>query len=228
MITQIYSIQTVEEAVMCAEAGADRIGVAVATGANLPAEVSVEQCREIFNAVRGKCETVLIVVTDDGEAVFPPMKELSPDVIHICGNNFFATPEFCKKAKELCPGIKVLQAVAIDGKEAVERAMYYAGFCDEIILDSVDPGIAGIGAAGVTNDWDIDAEIVERAPCRVILAGGLGPDNVRDAIMKVRPWGVDSFTRTSDKFKDGTSKKNPEKVRAFINEARAAAKDLEI
>ena len=85
MITQIYSIQTVEEAVMCAKAGADRIGVAVATGANLPAEVSVEQCREIFNVVRGKCETVLIVVTDDGEDVFPPMKELSPDVIHICG-----------------------------------------------------------------------------------------------------------------------------------------------
>ena len=226
MITQIYSIQTVEEAVMCADAGADRIGVAVSTGANLPAEVSVEKCREIYDAVKGRCETVLIVVTDNGEDVFPPMKELNPDVIHICGNNFFATPEFCRKAKEICPGIKVLQAVAIDGEGAIDRALYYAGFCDEIILDSVDPSIAGIGAAGITNDWNIDAEIVKKAPCRVILAGGLGPDNVYDSILKVRPWGVDSFTKTSDKCSDGSSKKNPDKVRSFIEEARRAENEI--
>lgn len=226
-MTQIYSIQAPEEAAACAEAGADRIGVAVATGADLPAEVSVARCREIFDAVRGRCETVLIVVTDDEEAIYPPMTELAPDVIHICGNNYFATPEFCGKAKELCPGIKVLQAVAVDGRGAVDRAMFYGSFCDEIILDSVDPSIAGIGAAGITNDWDIDAEIVNKVDCPVILAGGLGPDNVRDAILKVRPWGVDSFTRTSDRFPDGSSRKNMEKVKAFIDEAQKAFREIQ-
>ena len=86
---------------------------------------------------------------------------------------------------------------------------------------------AGIGAAGITNDWDIDAEIVDKVNCPVILAGGLGPDNVRDAILKVRPWGVDSFTKTSDKFQDGSSRKNIEKVKAFIDEAVRAFEHIQ-
>ncbi len=226
MITQIYSIQTPEEAVQCVEAGADYIGVAVATGMRLPAEVSVEECRKIYDAIGARAKKVLIVVTDSDEPIYAPLKALRPDVLHICGNNFFATPELVKKVKALCPGTEVLQAVAMDGPAAVERALYYAGFCDTLILDSVDPAIAGIGAAGVTHDWALSAEIVRRAGCRVILAGGLGPDNVADAIRAVRPWGVDSFTKTSDKLPDGTSRKSPEKVRAFVRNARAAFEEL--
>ena len=226
MITQIYSIQTPQEAVQCVEAGADYIGVAVATGMHLPAEVDVETCRDIFDAIGDRAKKVLIVVTRSDDAIYAPLEALQPDVIHICGNEYFATPEFAKKARALCPGVEVLQAVAVDGPAAVERAARFAEFCDSLILDSVDPNIAGIGAAGVTHDWSVSAEIVRRVGCKVILAGGLGPDNVADAIRAVRPWGVDSFTKTSDKLPDGSSRKNPEKVRSFIETARAAAREL--
>jgi phosphoribosylanthranilate isomerase len=226
MITQIYSIQTAAEALACAEAGADRIGVAVDTGMSLPAQVSEEKCQEIFTAVGEKATKVLIVITKTGEEVYGPLARLRPDVIHICGNDFFATPEFAAKAKKLCPGVEVLQAVPMTGPESVDLALHFAEFCDLIILDSVDPNIAGIGAAGVTHDWALDAEIVRRAHCRVILAGGLGPDNVAAAIRTVRPWGVDSFTRTSDKLSDGSTRKNPAKVRLFVKNAKEAAAEL--
>ena len=226
MMTQIYSIQNVEEARMCLDAGADSIGVAVSTGMHLPSEVSVDACKDIFDAIGDKALKVLIVVTRSEEPIFEPMDQLRPDIIHICGNEYFATPEFVAKVKARHPRMRVLQAIAVDGEEAISRARHFAAFCDMLILDSVDPKIAGIGAAGITHDWALSARIVEAVDCPVILAGGLGPDNVAAAIHQVRPWGVDSFTKTSDKLPDGTTRKNPDKIRAFVRNARQAFEEL--
>lgn len=219
---QIYSIQTVEEALQCVQAGAEAIGVAVATGANLPAEVPEATCAEIFAALEGRAQRVLLVVTQTEEETVEYVRRLQPDILQLCGNRLPATPEFAAQCRAVRPGLRVLQAVGVDGQEAIDRAKYFAGFCDMLILDSIAPGIAGIGAAGRTHDWSIDAEIVRSVPCPVVLAGGLDAENVRAAIEAVRPWGVDSFTRTSDRLSDGGSRKNIEKVRAFVQAAREA------
>lgn len=219
---QIYSIQTVEEALQCVQAGAEAIGVAVATGANLPAEVPEASCAEIFAALEGRAQRVLLVVTQTEEETVEYVRRLQPDILQLCGNRLPATPEFAAQCRAVRPGLRVLQAVGVDGPEAIDRAKYFAGFCDMLILDSIAPGIAGIGAAGRTHDWSIDAEIVRSVPCPVVLAGGLDAENVRAAIEAVRPWGVDSFTRTSDRLPDGGSRKNIEKVRAFVQAAREA------
>lgn len=222
MITQIYSIQTVEEALDCIDAGADYIGLAIDTGVNLPNQVSLKKAKEIFDAIGDKAKKVLICVTKSDEPLYEPIKYLKPDVIHLCGYDYYATREFVEKVKTLQPSIEVLQAIGVEDESAIEQAEYYSQFCDTLILDSVDRSINGIGAAGFINDWDIDAEIVKRAKCKVILAGGLSPDNVKEAILKVKPWGVDSFTKTSDVLPDGTSRKNKEKVKAFVQNAREA------
>ena len=219
---QIYSIQTVEEALQCVQAGAEAIGVAVATGANLPAEVPEATCAEIFAALEGRAQRVLLVVTQTEEETVEYVRRLQPDILQLCGNRLPATPEFAAQCRAVRPGLRVLQAVGVDGPEAIDRAKYFAGFCDMLILDSIAPGIAGIGAAGRTHDWSIDAEIVRSVPCPVVLAGGLDAENIRAAIEAVRPWGVDSFTRTSDRLPDGGSRKNIEKVRAFVQAAREA------
>ena len=227
MITQIYSIQTVQEALDCVDAGADYIGLSIDTGVNLPSQVTLEKAKEIFEAIGDKAKKVLICVTKSDEPLYEPVRFLKPDVIHLCGYDYYATPEFVKKIKEVSPGIKVLQAIGIEDESSIEQAIYYSTFVDTLILDSVDRNINGIGAAGFTNNWDIDAEIVKKAHCKVILAGGLSPDNVHDAIIKVRPWGVDSFTKTSDKLPDGTTRKNKEKVKAFIDNAHKAFKEID-
>lgn len=219
---QIYSIQTVEEALQCVQAGAEAIGVAVATGANLPAEVPEATCAEIFAALEGRAQRVLLVVTQTEEETVEYVRRLQPDILQLCGNLLPATPELAAQCRAVRPGLRVLQAVGVDGPEAIDRAKYFAGFCDMLILDSIAPGIAGIGAAGRTHDWSIDAEIVRSVPCPVVLAGGLDAENVRTAIEAVRPWGVDSFTRTSDRLPGGGSRKNIEKVRAFVQAAHEA------
>lgn len=225
-MTQIYSIQTVDEALECIEAGADNIGVAISTGAKLPAEVSAQTCAEIFAAIGRRAKTVLIVVSQSAEPVLSAARSLKPDILHLCGNEFFATPELVRELKSAVPGMEVMQAVAVDGPEALERAAYFGAFCDYLILDSADPHIAGIGAAGITHDWAIDTEIVRRVPCRVIIAGGLDAENVGKVIRRARPFGVDSFTKTSEVFPDGRSRKNMDKVRAFIQAARAAFAEI--
>lgn len=206
----------------CVQAGAEAIGVAVATGAKLPAEVPEATCAEIFSALEGRAQRVLLVVTQTEEETVEYVRRLQPDILQLCGNRLPATPEFAAQCRAVRPGLRVLQAVGVDGPEAIDRAKYFAGFCDMLILDSIAPGIAGIGAAGRTHDWSIDAEIVRSVPCHVVLAGGLDAENVRAAIEAVRPWGVDSFTRTSDRLPDGGSRKNIEKVRAFVQAAREA------
>ena len=73
------------------------------------------------------------------------------------------------------------------------------------------------GGTGATHDWNVGAEIVRRLNVPVILAGGLSPANVGDAIRAVKPWCVDSFSHTN---LPGSRRKDPVRVKAFVNAAR--------
>ena len=217
MITQIYSIQTVEEAQYCLDAGVDFIGMAAGTNMNLPAEISLERGKEIFDYIGDRAGKVALTVASSPEPIYNIIRELMPDVIHVCGNDYMVTPEFYAGAKKIHQDIVVLQAIGITDEASVEQALRFSEICDRLILDSVDPSIAGIGAAGIVNDWGLCRRIVENASCQVIIAGGLGPHNVASAIREVRPWGVDSLTKTN---KDGMMAKDPDKIRDFVRIAR--------
>lgn len=228
MITQIYSIHSVEEAEMCLQAGAEHIGVALDTGFACPREVDYPTCKAIFRHIGNKAKKVLIIVSLDEKPVLEYVEKLHPDIIHICGNEYRASPELAKKLRALEPGIEIMQAIGLPNPKAKEEALYFASFCDYLILDSINPAITSIGVAGKTHSWEEDKEIVELVkPVKVIMAGGLGPDNVYDAIKAVHPYGVDSFTKTSDKVDGELQGKNPEKVKRFVEEAHRAFRELE-
>ena len=76
-------------------------------------------------------------------------------------------------------------------------------------------GLQGVQIGSHVNDWNLDRQIVDMVDIPVILAGGLGPDNVAAAIEAVHPDGVDSLTKTSDKENGVLVRKNIEKVREF-------------
>jgi phosphoribosylanthranilate isomerase len=92
------------------------------------------------------------------------------------------------------------------------------GIADFLLLDSHRESDRQVGALGVTHDWSISRRIVELVRAPVILAGGLGSDNVADAIRTVRPAGVDSKTKTD---RDGSHSKDLDRVRLFLKAARA-------
>ena len=209
MFTQIYSIQTVEEALACVEAGADRVGVLVGVpGGKFPCAIHEDEAKRIFDALSGKAVRVLISVADNEEDILSQTERLSPDVLHLCAN-FEGSAEFCEKLKKRMPEVKLMEA-------AKKKAEY----ADLLILDSVSKTVPGVGAAGITHDWGIDRAIVEAVNIPVILAGGLGPENVAEAIKAVHPDGVDSLTKTSV-VKDGVIlHKDIERVREFCRIAK--------
>lgn len=229
MITQIYSIHDVNEAKMCLQAGADHIGVAIANGYACPREAAAEEIESIFNAIGDKAKKVLIVVSQGEEEVLSYVKRLRPDIVHICGNYYEATPDLAKHLKKIDPKIELMQAIGLPSPDYMEKASYFASFCDYLILDSINPALTSIGVAGTTHDWNDDKRIVEAFPkTKVIIAGGLGPDNVYEAIKKIHPYGVDSFSKTSDKENGVLLGKNKEKTFAFVKEAQRAFEEIRL
>lgn len=118
------------------------------------------------------------------------------------------------------PGVQIMCTIPVLGADAVSDARRYEDVADFLLLDTMDPATSVVGATGQTHDWDVSAAVVTAVHTPVVLAGGLGPDNVTAAaVARVRPAGVDSETHTSRA--DDRRRKDPERVRAFVRAARA-------
>ena len=224
MKVQIYTMQTASEALAAAAAGVDCLGV-TPSNRGLPGEISFETARGIVDALKGKAERVALSVESDLDLIADMVTAVRPDVLHLCGDIKLVTPQRVRQLRETLlaryPDLKILQAIPMTGPEALDHAAAFEPYCDAFILDSVAAHIDGIGAAGVTHDWSLSREIVKRSRLPVILAGGLGPDNVQAAIAAVQPWAVDSLTHTNKPLPEGGFRKDIDKIAAFVRAAKA-------
>jgi phosphoribosylanthranilate isomerase len=187
MIIQIYTTQTPEEGLALARLGVNHVGITPAS-IGLPGEVTDEQGRMIFESIGSLAVKVALSVETDLTKIVEMVKVVEPDVLHLCSDpDRMVRPDGVAELKLMLPGLKVMQAVPVIGREALAIAQSYQGVADYLILDSFSPTIGGVGAAGVTHDWSISREIVQNSRLPVILAGGLSPENVAAAIRAVRP-----------------------------------------
>lgn len=102
--------------------------------------------------------------------------------------------------------------------ELTEEVESFCPYVDAFLTDTWEPSTQKSGATGKVHDWSVSAELVRLSPKPIFLAGGLSPENVYDAILAVRPWGVDSHTGVEGP--DGL--KSAEKVQKFLSETRRA------
>jgi phosphoribosylanthranilate isomerase len=223
MIVQVFAIKSVEELHMCIDAGLDRWGLEVGKKGIMPSEMNFEKTREVFDATPADYPKMALTIDTDLDDLEEIVTETKPDLFHLCGDIAELPPDDVRELRKRIPGVEIIQAIPIIGPESLEVAKAYEEAADILFLDSVTPGVKGIGIAGKTHDWSVSRRIVEtiRKPC--ILAGGLSPENVAEAIRAVRPWGVDSNTHTCF---PGTWKKDPERMRRFKEEAKAAFMSL--
>jgi phosphoribosylanthranilate isomerase len=218
---QIYTMQTVDEALAVATIGVDHIGVTPAD-LGLPGEVALARAAEICDAVKGAATSVALSVDADLRAIERMVRTVQPDVLHLCGTPGAVGPDAVADLRQVLPGVAIMQAIAVTGPDAVDLARSYEPVVDYLILDSVDAEIPGVGASGVVHDWEVSAAIVAAVDVPVILAGGLSPENVLDAIAAVTPWGVDSLTFTNRPTEDGGFRKDLIRVAQFVAAARNA------
>lgn len=217
MKVQIYTLQSVEEALEVVSVGVDNIGITPAS-IGLPGEISYETAKDICEKVEDATKVALSVSSNIDEIV-EMVQFVDPNVLHLCGEpgelNTNGVKSLIERLQKYNKELPIMQAISVDDMSALDFAKEYEHISDYFILDTSTAAVQGVGASGNVHDWNVSKAIVESVSIPVILAGGLSSENVQEAISTVHPWGVDSLTHTNKFLNDGSFIKDIEKVREF-------------
>ncbi|MBR9706935.1 MAG: phosphoribosylanthranilate isomerase [Candidatus Diapherotrites archaeon] len=208
-------MKRVEDVLKAVEFGADAVGFLVGQLSVSDDFVTKEHAREMIRALPPFCSSVLVTHLSDLSEIMHLTKVMEVSTVQLHGDS---TPSDAVKLKEKFPFLKVLKMIHVIDKSCVENAKSFEKVVDAILLDSFEPSTGRVGGTGLTHDWGLSRRIVEEVNLPVVLAGGLNPDNVQEAISKVKPFGVDvqSSLKGQDGFKDFN------KMRLFIERAKSS------
>ena len=250
MIIQVYEIQSPVEARQMAALGVDHIGSVVVSESNWQTPLLKETVRAVQSA---GARSSLIPLFSDREPVFRTLDYYRPDIVHFCQTLTFSGDisgdvdryiQLQQDIRERFSEIRVMRTIPIGQEGCSFRVptLKLAGLfepvsdyflTDTLVADNGDPNapierqqpVAGfVGITGITCDWQMARRLVETSRIPVILAGGIGPQNVAAGITAVQPAGVDSCTGTNAVGADGRPirfQKDPAKVRAMVQIARS-------
>ncbi|HEX5308639.1 MAG TPA: phosphoribosylanthranilate isomerase [Solirubrobacteraceae bacterium] len=202
---KICGITQLDDAELAVELGAWAIGMVLYE--NSPRRCSLESAEQIAAALRRRVELCGVFVNATMPEIVSVSERLNLTLLQLHGDE---GPSFCAEAARRT-GARVVKALQIAGAGDVRDAERY--HTDFHLLDtrSATAGREGLrGGTGETFDWDLLAARRSRTP--LILSGGLGPDNVVEAIERVRPFAVDSASGTES----SPGHKDPAKLRAFL------------
>ncbi|MDP8938324.1 MAG: phosphoribosylanthranilate isomerase [Actinomycetota bacterium] len=198
MFVKICGTTSEQDALLAVAMGADAVGFVFAPS---PRQIAAQTAADIVKRLPPEILTVGVFRDESPERVVEVVNGTGLKGAQLHGHE---TPDQAAFVRARVPF--VIQAFAA-GDPAVARAGDYP--VDVILLDSPSPG------SGQVFDWQL-AEVPDGF--RVVLAGGLTPANVAEAIAKVHPWGVDVVSGVES----APGQKDPVKVRAFVAAAKAA------
>lgn len=189
MLIKICCIQNDTEVEMAAAAGATHVGLVAAMPSG-PGPIADDRIAEIVGAVPTGVTAVLLTAHTDADSIIEHARTTGVTAVQIVGE---VPSDVRLSIKAAAGSIDILQVVHVGGPEALEQAQPAAVGSDFVLLDSGRPSalVPELGGTGRTHDWAVSAQIVSRLDVPVFLAGGLGPENVAEAIRTVRPAGVD-------------------------------------
>jgi phosphoribosylanthranilate isomerase len=192
--------------------GADAIGLISGITHVSEDNLTPDEARRLAQRVPPFVSTVLVTHLQDATEILELGGYVGADTIQIHG---LVDPETTQAVFERWPG-RITKAVHVTGASAVEDALAYADICHAIHLDSRTQ--ERLGGTGQTHDWAISARVVGAvAPLPVYLAGGLRPENVAEAVARVRPAGVD----VNSGVEGANGRKEEQRMRAFVAHASA-------
>jgi phosphoribosylanthranilate isomerase len=215
---KICCIASLEEARIAMASGADALGL-VARMPSGPGPIADEAIAEIAAAVPPPVATFLLTAETSAAAIAAHVRATRPSVVQIVSH---IDPAEAEALAMLEPQVRRVQVIHVEGPQALAMIPLYAPHVHAFLLDSgrPDAAVAELGGTGRVHDWAISAAFVRASERPVFLAGGLTPDNVGEAIRRVRPFGLDlcSGVRRDERL-DAT------RVAAFMAAVRSADAD---
>ncbi len=197
---KICGITSLADARFCAGSGADYLGFI--QHPDSPRYISAHQAKEIIEWIHG-IKTVGVFVNIDAEKINQESTIAGFDLVQLHGDE---SPSYCRRMI-----LPVIKSFSIDSKTSPRKLFRmlseYESCVEAFLLDTWHPELSG--GTGVSFDWSI-AKSLSR-DFRIILAGGLNPDNVQEAMQTVSPWGVD----VSSGLEEHTGTKNFDLVTKF-------------
>lgn len=211
LIVKICGIKTYDMLDVAISAGADMVGFMHFPRS--PRHVSIDELGGLISAARGRIESCVVLVNPDNSSV-AEVAALGPDWIQLHGPE---TPHRVEAIRAEA-GVEILKALPIGSADDVANVAQFAEIADRVLLDAKPPkGADRPGGLGESFDWSLLEALDPSVP--FMLSGGLNPDNVAEAIAKVKPLGVD----VSSGVERAPGVKDRRLIEAFIRNARAAS-----
>jgi len=226
-VIQVAGVLDLAEARLLDRLGVDLVGFPLRLDVHEP-DLSEAQAAMVIRRSGMAGKSVCITYESDPAEVVGLCRALGVRLVQLHGQ---LSPEACRRIKLLDPGLGVMKSVVIgrdvraDLGRPQEILAAYAPFVDAFLTDTFDFSTGASGATGRTHDWSLSRILAETAAALdrpLMLAGGLNPGNVAAAIQAVQPWGVDAHTG----LEDSSGRKDADKVRRFVENARNAFSNL--
>jgi phosphoribosylanthranilate isomerase len=216
-LIQVAGIRDAAEAALVQECGIRYLGFPLRLPVNRE-DLTEAEAAAIIRSFRPPVRGVLITYLDEAEAIGGFCRSLGATMVQLHGD--IAAAELAR-LRELDPGLTIIKSlvVGMHPMSVLQRLVIELGpLVDGFLTDTYAPETGAAGATGRTHDWELSRRLVELSVRPVILAGGLTPANVGQAISVVRPAGVDVHTGVED----ATGRKDRARMLAFVAEASAA------
>lgn len=208
---KICCISSVEEANLAIKYGASAFGL-VSDMPSGPGVIDENLIAEIVKTVSSTVATFLLTSKNTAETIINQQRKTNVITLQLVD---FVPYDELKKLRNELPTVKLVQVIHVLNEQSIEEAKSVEPFVDALLLDSGNPtlDVKVLGGTGKPHNWDISKKIREEVNVPLFLAGGLNSQNVKKAIEKVGPFGVDicNGVRTNGKLDE-------EKLKAFFNE----------
>ena len=208
---KICCISSLDEAQMSIDAGASALGL-VGQMPSGPGVISDELIFSISAAVPPPIGTFLLTSETSANGIINHWNRSHTNTIQLV--DAVSTDTYLALRKSL-PAVKLVQVIHVQHEKSVDEAIETAPYVDAILLDSGNPNleVKELGGTGRTHNWKLSRKIRESISVPVFLAGGLKPENIRQAIDEVKLFGIDlcSGVRTNGML-------DAEKLNRFMDE----------
>jgi len=213
---KICCIGSLEEAWTAIDHGASALGL-VSEMPSGPGVIPESLIAEISRRIPPFVSSVLLTSKRNPSEIIGQHRRCGANALQICDE---LDPDGLDAVARALPGVDVIRVIHVHGEASIEEAEAISPHVDGILLDSGSKkgSVVELGGTGRTHNWDVSRRIVEAVEVPVILAGGLNPGNVVEAIKLVKPYAVDvcSGVRTGGRLDSG-------KLQSFMSRVRGSA-----